>query len=98
MVIIMEAILVAILVLICLVNGVFLFQNKEKNVTINVQIPEIKLKMDNTPTFTAIEDNLYDDKGDPTEEDVNRATIDEVLQRVNSIMYGDDIVEGGEDK
>lgn len=67
-----------------------------KGFEIRVNIPEIKIN--NQPEYMPVEDDIFNAEGDDIKKNVAMDTLDEVLASINSIMYGDDVVEGSKDK
>ncbi len=81
-----------VLVIACILLVISFILSRE--ITIKIDIPEIKIKSDSPVEMVPIED-LYDEKGELKDKEV-KDTIDDVLARVNEIMYGEDIIDRGD--
>ena len=89
--------LVALVVMNCIwVILLFIMLVFFKGFEIKVNIPEIKIN--NQPEYIPVEDDIFNDEGDDIKKNVAMDTLDEVLSSINSIMYGEDIIEGSKDK
>ncbi len=84
-----ETVLLAVVSVLLLVSFFF-----NRNITIRIDIPEIKVSKDDVVEMKPIED-LYDEDGELKDKEA-KDTIDEVLAKVNEIMYGDDIIDRGD--
>ena len=81
-----------VLVIACILLVISFVLSRE--ITIKIDIPEIKIKNDDPVEMVPIED-LYDEKGELKDKEV-KDTIDDVLAKVNEIMYGEDIIDRGD--
>ena len=81
-----------VLVIACILLVISFVLSRE--ITIKIDIPEIKIKNDDPVEMVPIED-LYDEKGELKDKEV-KDTIDDVFAKVNEIMYGEDIIDRGD--
>lgn len=79
---------IIVLVIILAVNLYFVFNFK--NLTVKIEIPEIKVVNgnNNKDVIVPLEDPIYDEKGDLRKEDAT-ATLDDVIEAINKVMYGE---------
>ena len=93
----MSQILIVLLIINVIVEVLHLIF-KVKVSSFKFEIPEINLKVNNQAELIPINDPVYDEHGDvkPDYQGVQQKTMDSILEEVNKIMYGEDIVEGSD--